>query len=538
MPMLIITLPDGRTTKHLLSEGVAVMGRDPNCDILLDDPSASRRHAIVRWENGRYVVEDRGSKNGTLVNDQRVDVRPLNHLDQILVGSVEIKFLADAETNRRSTVVVSQGDFDTAGPSYVSCSTALNLSERRLEMLYELGERLMKLRDRDALLDDALDICFQTLRFERGAIAVRKARGRGVTWPVIRNLGDAGDELKISQSVLGRALDHGERAILTDTANRRVDPTVSMVQHGIRSAMCVPLKHEDEVLGVIYGDRTTTGTQYSSEDVDFFAAIARQVTIGLVNARLMEEHWSKLAMERDLALAREIQERLLPERMPEHDDVSIAALNDPSQLVSGDYYDVIETGDGRIGFLIADVSGKGVAASLLMSNLQAAVRMTLPGCTDLGAAVRKWNRLIYANTDATKFVTCLVAILDPQARTLTFATAGHHLPYLVYGASRPPWAVAAAADYPLGVVPDAAYASHTVDLGREPCVVYAHTDGVHEAMDVDDNEFGMDRMEEVLRSCTTLDPQVLIRKMRKAIATHCREAPQSDDITMIAMRLA
>ncbi len=538
MAKLIINLPDGRSLKQELSENVYVLGRDPGCDIVLDDPSASRRHVLMRFSDGAYVIEDLGSKNGTLVNDQPVEVRSLKHLDQILIGSVEVKYVDEPYSDASSTVVVSSSAAKTESASYSSRSSSLNLSQRRLQMLYDLSERLMTLRDRNALLEEAMTICFETLRFERGAIAVRKAGGRGVDWPVVRNLRGRSGELTISQSVLGRALDHGERAIVTDTADERVDPTVSMVQLGIRSAMCVPLKSEEEILGVIYGDRTTTGTQYSTEDVDFLAALARQVSIGLINGRLVDEQKAMLAMEKELALAREIQEGLFPETVPEHDQVLIAALNDPGRLVSGDYYDVLRFTDGRIGFLIADVTGKGVAASLLMSNLQAAVRLTLPNCTDLGALVGRWNELIYTNTDSTKFVTCLAAILDPEARKLTFCPAGHQLPYVVSGRGGPPRLLKAPADYPLGVVEGAEFRAHTVDLGPDPCIIFAYTDGVPEAMDEQQNEFGQQRMEDVLGGGGVLDPHMMIKRMRRAITAHCSDAAQSDDITMVAVRLS
>lgn len=538
MPTLIITLPDGRIKKHTVSGGVHVMGRDPSCDIILDDLSASRRHAVMRYEDDRYVVQDLGSKNGTLVNDQKIDTKRLSHLDDILIGSVEVKYLDDdrIEEDRLSTVVVAENE-TTQAADFSSSSASLQLTERRLQMLYEISERLMTLQDRDALLENALTICFETLRFERGAIAIRKTTGRGVDWPVVRNLRAASGELTISRSVLGRALDHGERAIVTDADSRPTDPTVSMVQHGIRSALCVPLKHGDDVLGVIYGDRTSTGTQYSKEDVDFLAALARQVTIGLINTRLVEEQKHKLALEKEIGLAREIQEGLFPPELPETDRVLIAALNDPGRLVSGDYYDFITLPDGRVAFVIADVTGKGVAASLLMSNLQAAVRMTLPDSTDLGALVGRWNRLIYSNTDATKFITCLVAIVDPKFRTMSFVTAGHHWPIQLFGDTRPPRVLDASSDYPLGVVAEAEYTAHNIDLGQPPCIIFAHTDGVHEAMDPDNVEFGEQRMREVLASCDKLDPHQTLKTMRKAIAAHCRDAPQSDDITMIALRL-
>ena len=116
----------------------------------------------------------------------------------------------------------------------------------------------------------------------------------------------------ISRTVVNQALVHGERCVINDPVTDMADPTVSIAEYHIRSAMCVPILYRDEILGVIYGDRTTTGTQYTNEDVDFLAAIARQVTIGLINVRLMEQQKSRLALERDLGLAREIQEGLFP----------------------------------------------------------------------------------------------------------------------------------------------------------------------------------------------------------------------------------
>ena len=537
MAELIITLSDGRTQQHVLDTGMQVMGRDPTCDVVLDDSSASRRHVRLYHRDGVYYLEDLGSKNGTLVNNEQIRTVPLHHLDQILIGSVEVRFLDHVAGDRPSTVVIADKGATEDTTHYSSRNQALVLTERRLQMLYELSERLTTLRDRDALLEDALGICFETLRFERGAIGVRQYRGRGVDWPVVRNLRGAGGELTISRSILGRALDYGERAIVTDSGRGKIDPTVSMVQHGIRSAMCVPLKSEDEILGVIYGDRVSTGTVYTKEDVDFLAGLARQVTIGLVNARLLEEQKSKLALEAELAVAREIQQQLFPHALPARERLTIAALNDPGRTVSGDYYDVIQRPDGRVGFLIADVSGKGVAASLLMSNLQAAVRMTLPDCDDLGAVMKRWNALLYANTDVSKFVTCLAGILDPAARRLTYASAGHHLPYVITQGSARPVSPAPEPEYPLGVAEEVAYKAASQALGSEPCTIFCFTDGVLEAMDPEGNLFGEERMEEVLLECPDLEPEGLIRRLRKAIAGFCREAPQSDDITMIAMHL-
>jgi sigma-B regulation protein RsbU (phosphoserine phosphatase) len=179
-----------------------------------------------------------------------------------------------------------------------------------------------------------------------------------------------------------------------------------------------------------------------------------------------------------------------------------------------------------------------VAASLLMSNLQAAVRLTMLGEADPGVLLGRWNRLTHENTEASKFVTCLAGILDPAARRLTLANAGHHLPYVVGPAPSDCFEVKCEPSYPLGVADDAEYATASIDLAAEPCTLFCYTDGVVEAMNTDGGQFGRARMLETLHAAIGAPPAEIISRMREAIITFCNEATQSDDITMLALRLA
>jgi sigma-B regulation protein RsbU (phosphoserine phosphatase) len=434
-------------------------------------------------------------------------------------------------------VVISEDRPQRETAHFSGHAARLLLPQRRLEMLYELSERLTRLQYQNELLEDVINICFETLHFERGAIAIRNADGRGVQWPVVRNLRGAGGELTISRSVLSRALDHGERAVFHDAGDASFDPTVSMVQHGIRSAMCVPLRHEQEILGVIYGDRLTASKAYSQEDLDFLAGLARQVSIGLINARLMAEQAANVRLENEISLARSIQQRLFPSELPDREDIAIEVLNDPGRHVSGDYYDVIELSDGRVAFLVADVTGEGVAAALLMANLQAAVRVTLATSSDIASLLKQWNDLLYSNTDASKFVTCLVGILDPARRELVLGNAGHLLPYVIVPSSAKCEVIEMEGGFPLGVVDDAEYEAHSVSLGAEPCLLYCYTDGVIEAMDPEGELFSTERLHEALRATDQLNPAKLIHRLRKEVSVFRRGAPPSDDITMMAIRV-
>ena len=537
MAELRMTLADDRALGRQLADVPIVIGRDPSCEIAVDEPSASRRHACVRPSAGGWVVEDLGSRNGTLVNDRPVSSVRLADGDIIAVGAVRLIFSSGEPDRTTTSVVLVDESPERKTASFSAHRDQLSLPERRLQMLYELSGRLTSLRDGAALLEDVMDICFETLRFERGAVAIRRPDQRIPDWPIVRNLRDHHGELTISRTIVRRALDHGERAIINGSDIGAMDPTISMVQHGIRSAMCVPLIHQGEILGVIYGDRVSTGTVYSNEDVDFLAGLAQQVSIGLVNSRLVEEQKLKVRLENEIALAHDIQCALFPAALPDHERFKVAALNEPGRQVSGDYYDVIELDNDRLCGLIADVTGEGIAASLLMANLQAAVRVTLPDIDDPGEMLTRWNRLVHGNTDASKFITCLIALLDPATRTIRIASAGHHLPHLL--TLDPPGCRTLEVEpgYPLGVVADAEYTTTTIELGRPPCTLFFCTDGVFEAMDAAAEAFGERRMHDVLIHSGSIDPQQVIDCMRKAIRGFTGPAPQSDDITMLAIHL-
>lgn len=515
-----------------------VIGRDPTCDLWVDDPSVSRRHARFVASGRRYSVEDLGSRNGTLVNGIQVHEKALDDGDVLDLGNVRVVYRGGGTGGDEQKVIVSDQAPNLETASYTRrAGGPLQLSQQRLEVLYELSGRLVSLKDRDQLLSDAMDICFEMLRFERGAIAVRTPGGRGIEWPVVRNLRGREGELTISRSTLARTLEKGEYVIITEDRHRRADPTVSMIELGIRSAMCVPLLYGDEIMGVIYGDRTSTSTVYTREDVDFFAGIARQVSIGLANARLMEEQKLKLQMEKDLALARRIQTGLFPKHLPEQGPISVAAMNEPGNRISGDYYDVGQRQDGRVWTLIADVTGEGVAASLVMANLQAAVRVTLADSDDLATMMARWNDLILRNTDGSKFVTALLALVDPAARRVQFCTAGHPPPCLVNVQAGDVNVLDLDPAFPLGIMEDAKFSVRTIDIPAGPHKLFCYTDGVIEARNERDELFGESALRSVLARAAPMEPRQVLQAVRSAVADFRGAAPQSDDITMMAVAL-
>jgi len=539
MALLLVDSPDGHQISFPIRKPELFVGRDSTCDIILNDAIASRRHArFFQDADGLYWIQDLQSRNGILLNHKKVATAQVRHGDRIGIGTSFLMLVNDEGGEGAS-------DDEAAGSQTRSTSAwgadqRLDLPRQRLEALYELNERLTGRLDRDDLLGELLELCTEQLRFERAGIAVWPGSPLPPQWVHLRNLKpDAAGEFHISRSVVDRALHQGERILIVDTADGQMDPTVSMISNNIRSAMCVPMSYHQEVRGVIYGDRTTSTGGYTREDIDFLAALGRLGAMGLANVQLVEEMNRRQHAEAQLRMAREIQAHLFPAEPLDlkHVGVHIDAINDPGLEVSGDYYDYFLRRDGRIAVVIADVSGKGVPASLLMANLQAAVQLKLADETDLAATVDDLNALISRNLSESRFITAMFGLLDPAARKLTYVNAGHLPPYLIQENASAD-AVKVPSGFPIGVVENAKYEARELVFPDTPSTLLLYTDGVTEAMNEQGELFTDERLAALLRANLSQPPRELVTRVRRSIKQFTRSHPQTDDITLVALRLA
>ena len=194
-------------------------------------------------------------------------------------------------TPPQRTLAAPEPPASMGGTRFIPSSQRLDLNQQRLDLIIGLAERLSGTFDRKQLLNQALDACCESLKFERGLIALKTPRGEPEL-PVTHNMQrDENGAYKVSRTLINRALIDGERAIVNNPATDLAgNISESLIRFPICSALCVPIQHRDEILGVIYGDQITTGTVYNDQDVDFFAAIAQQVGLGLANLRMMREH--------------------------------------------------------------------------------------------------------------------------------------------------------------------------------------------------------------------------------------------------------
>jgi len=316
--------------------------------------------------------------------------------------------------------------------------------------------------------------------------------------------------------------------------------TSKLVEDDLRAAfqnqgvqLLVPMVSQNVVRGLVLLGEKITKAEFLDDDLEFAATLCNATMISIENARLFKETLEKQKLEEELAIAREIQQRLLPKEAPELGDFELAAINIPTRQVGGDYFDYFLIDDNRYLITIADVSGKGVPAALLMSNLQATLHAMTTTAVPFEQIVFRINNFIHQNTTADKFITAFFAIFDQQSGTITSINAGHNPPYIVHADGS--LETLSEGGLLMGMFPNAPYKSESRQL-REGDWVVMYTDGVSEAMSVSDEEFGEKRLEEIIRAGRDTSAAGLIEAISNAVKKHTEGAPQSDDITLVVLR--
>ncbi len=544
MPSLVVYKPDGtrQATVQMTKRSIKV-GRADTCDIVLrDDAEVSREHAEISLdEHGRLVVTDKGSKNGTRVDegivfrdDRRVAFQSLRigeHLIRVLGAP------APPLTTPEAPVMFTPDEHTPSSDTQFFPSTrGLDLNQQRLSLLMQLTERIGGVFERKQLLEQALDACCEALGFERGLIALKTQRG-DTELPVTRNVErDETGAFKVSRTLINRALVEGQRAIVNNPATDLVGSlSDSLVRFPICSALCVPILYREEILGVLYGDRITQASTYQPEDVDFLAAIAQQVGNGLANLRLFQEHLRSQRVFAELEQARDIQRRLLPAEPLRLGQITIEGYNQASSAVSGDYYDYFDLEDGRVGFIIADVTGHGLPAALIMANLQSAIRVALSTDIALPELATRANKLICRNTASHVFITAILGTIDTSSGLIEYVGAGHPPPTLLGGK-----AVGAPEDknsLPLGIKPDETYEITRIEPDDLLAAVLFYTDGLVEVAGRDGHILGLTPIVDALASLDDKHPAKIIRTARHVVRDHLDGLSNMDDMTLLAVRI-
>jgi serine phosphatase RsbU (regulator of sigma subunit)/pSer/pThr/pTyr-binding forkhead associated (FHA) protein len=522
-----------------------VLGRNPDCAIVIPVTSVSREHAQIVRVQGKFFIEDRGSRNGTFVNNQAISARTaLKHNDKIRICDFQAAFLEAAQPEPSND---DQAEEDPGATSTVeamiSQSSHLLLETQpaeKLRHLLEISGNLSKTLELDPLLPKIADSLFGLFRQADRCFLIQ-ADDAGKLLPRVVKTRRPNDETnaRFSKSIVRRCLETAQ-AFLSDDASRddRVQLSQSVVDFRIRSVMCVPLcSAEGKAFGVIQLDTQDRSKKFTQEDLKLLWGVANQAAIAMENARMLEETVVRAKLKRDLELAHQVQLSFLPRQLPRVSGYDFFAMYQAAQEVGGDYYGFIPLGDGRLAAALGDVAGKGVPAALFMAKLSSDARFSLLTEPDTGKAVAKLNNLLAEFAQqADRFVTLSVVVIDPVKHELTVVSAGHPSP-LLYKPDGGPMTEVVPRDgggVPLGIMEDMDYEGMTVRLEPGESLLL-FSDGVLDPTNADNVPFGLQGIRTAVQGAGAAAPRMLVERVFNAVQRHAAGKPPFDDITLLGI---
>ena len=530
-----------------LQPGVHELGRSPECRFFVADQTVSRRHAQIDVSDdlGRVTIIDLGSHNGTVINGARVTIpTAVKPGDNIVFGQVQFRLSAEVAgavpssrptATRLSTVEPEKSVFLSINEALKPLPSKVTDLPDFLPTLSDMARMLVLPEPREEMLRRSLALVSKVIPAERLAVLFTSDDGNEVytvatLLPAKKDLGT----FTLSRTIVKEILANKNAILIGDpTDDPRFASQKSIIMSEIRSAMAVPLFDEGRVLGILYADTTNPLHRYSNDYLRLLATFGNIIAARLTNYTLLLDRQEKQVIERELDRASIIQKNLLPKSVPEISGYSVHPFQRQCLAVGGDLYDVARLDDGRLLFLLGDVSGKGLGAALLMSNILASFRMLHHQAEfALDRAVKQMSLQLYEFSMPSDYVTLFAGVVDPSTNQLTYVNAGHNPPLLV----RRDGSIERLAATGM-VIGSFDFGDWTEESrGLEPGdLLMVYSDGIPEAQGKDE-QFGEKRMERIV--CETRMQQLsaitqnLVAEVEKFVA----EAPRSDDITMLLVR--
>jgi sigma-B regulation protein RsbU (phosphoserine phosphatase) len=547
MAELSIQDADGARERFPLIKERVTIGRSRDSDIFLPDQWLSRHHAEIRHRADGYYLVDMGSKNGTLLNGGRInDEQRLRPGDVITLGEHVLTFsLGDEpDDDDQDQEPVGTQVFSAKALSDIKTKPAINPEElarqnRVLGVLSQAASSLLIHRPLPELFERVLDLLFEAVPAERGAILLLEGDPPAAVVKASRSR-YGGPITRVSRSIGRRVLEQKVSLLLPNVMeDASFSLQESILSTGIRSAMCAPLWYtssdagQDAVIGLVYLDTLLKSHSFTEEDLRILTALANVAAAKIENVRLLEESMEKRRLEEDMRMAAEIQRGLLPHAAPLVPGYGLVGCNLPCRAVGGDYYDFGSDGTHLL-FALGDVSGKGTGAALLMTVLRAAVRGhwldSLPS-----QAMPRINRTVCENVPENKYVTFFMGKLDLGSGRLTYVNAGHNPPILARAAGG--IETLTEGGMVLGMFDSVPYEDGVTEL-RPGDMLVVYSDGVTETFNGAGDEFGEDRLAQLVERVRHLDAAGVQAEILREIELFAPGVKATDDRTLIVLKRA
>jgi len=541
----------GRDSRKVPVGSSTVVGRGSGCDLVIRDLAASRRHLEIRDVNGTYQCRDLDSSNGTLINGELTAARELKDGDEIRIGTTPLRFVLERKTTPSplGKTVFLQTMIDPSGREK---ALPTSRSKELLEAAYTLMNSLSSNFNPCQLVDTILETTMNAVRAQRGAVLFAGedhelqpcsecGHVHTISDGIPRRAGL--DEIKISESVAQRVLRDGEDVLFQSArSDGVVDPTASIAALKLTSILCVPIRTQREIYGILYIDTDVADHEYTQDDMLLAAAAGNSAGLALENAKIHRDLLEKQRIEHDIEAAWTIQEGFLVRDWPTDDPrIEVFGVTRPAKVVGGDFYDFARLDDDHVGLLIGDVSGKGVPAALTMALLLAEFRLCATGAESTAEVLRRLNERMVGRSRRGTFCTAALVALNLRTGNLMAANAGHHPVLRIFNEEVTTFLPASGP--PLGILTG-------VDWTDEEAVVrpgetlLLYTDGIVEARTLDGEEaegrehgeYGLEGLDGVVREQIGSTPQALIEAVLDDVDGYCSPLAPHDDCTMIALK--
>lgn len=550
----LVMLQAGKAVSYSLSEEETVLGRHPECQIQLDSNMVSRRHAQVVGEGTQFFVEDLGSGNGTFVNGKKIDGRTqLAHEDRLKVGPILFRFETEQgdESKQSSVGSVLEAGFDIGFSADEDDGAATIMGavsgvggfggldvrpESKLKAMIEISRSLAGTVDLEKLLPQILTTLFNIFpAADRGCILLKEESNGEMVPRAFKHRREGEDAtVKLSRTIVSKVLEEKSGILSADAASdSQFDASESISNLSIRSMMCVPMMGlAEEPIGIINIDTQNPVKQFQEEDLDLLMSVAGQAALSYESARLMSSYMEKQKQDNEMDIARGVQQGLLPSSVPNVEGYEFFASYHSAQAVGGDYYDIFELPDDKIGLSFGDVAGKGVPGAMIMARISSCVQNTMRFVHEVGPAVEAINDHMCDSAVEGRFVTYVLVILDTKNHRLSLVNAGHMSPMILKPDGTLDEFPEESIGVPIGVMDGFPYEVVDRDLAPGEIVVL-FTDGVDEAMNPAGELYTLNRMREFIKSNREKNAAELGQALLADVRRHANGRPQNDDITIM-----
>ncbi|HEB36059.1 MAG TPA: FHA domain-containing protein [Candidatus Aminicenantes bacterium] len=531
------------------------IGRSADNDINVLDPFCSGKHAYIYPSEEGWAVRDNASKNGTFLNGKKIKGEvELKKGDEVLVGSTRVVFdkeipthveMTEAPTSSANVNTILQveelltkTEIDTTMKARLAPMDLekVRTEHRAFAIMSEVSKALLLHQPISELLDNIMDLICTHLPMDRGILMLKEGNPAQFIPKVIRindkNLKD--QTIQVSQSIINMAVDKNSSILTSDAmADTRFKAMESIIKFSIHSAMCVPLWNNKEIIGIIYSDRISNLEQFKDEDLKLLTLLSNLAAVKIENSKLIDQSIEKEKMEKELSLAAKIQKDFLPRENPPCKKFEIVGYNTPCYQVGGDYYDFIDIDPSRLGIVVADVSGKGVGASLLMASLRAALQSEVHAKYNIEKMAVKLNNFVHRSSAPNSFITFFFCELNRKSGELKYINAGHNPPLIIDKKGK--ITRLESSGLCLGMFPASTYEVKKVTINDgEMAVLF--TDGITESRNKDNKEFDEKGLIKLLRKYPKLKASKILKKINEELESFTAGADRMDDMTLVIIQ--